>query len=55
MLFNSKLESFEISAVKESKNTELKRLIRKAKTPMEVGAYTTILLMENLRDEGKIQ
>tara|TARA_B100000927_G_scaffold290255_1_gene288660 strand:+ start:3812 stop:4306 length:495 start_codon:yes stop_codon:yes gene_type:complete len=55
MLFNAKLESFEISAVKESKNTELKRLIRKAKTPMEVGAYTTILLMENLRDEGKIQ
>ena len=55
MLFNSKLESFEISAVKESKNTELKRLIRKAKTPMEVGAYTTILLMENLRDEGKIK
>ena len=55
MLFNSKLESFEISAVKESKNTELKRLIRKSKTPMEVGAYTTILLMENLRDEGKIK
>ena len=32
-------------------NTNLKRLIRKAKTPMEVNAYTTILLMESM-DEG---
>ena len=50
MLFNSKLEAFEITAVKESKNTKLKRLIRKAKTPMEVNAYTTILLMESMDD-----
>ena len=50
MLFNSKLEAFEITAVKESKNTNLKRLIRKAKTPMEVNAYTTILLMESMDD-----
>jgi hypothetical protein len=51
MLFGAKLEAFEITAVKESKNTNLKRLIRKAKTPMEVNAYTTILLMESM-DEG---
>ncbi len=54
MLFNAKLESFEIPVVKESTNTDLKRLIRKAKTPMEVQGYTTILLMERLREEGKI-
>ena len=50
-LFGAKLDAFEITAVKESKNTNLKRLIRKAKTPMEVTAYTTILLMESM-DEG---
>ena len=50
-LFGAKLEAFEITAVKESKNTNLNRLIRKAKTPMEVTAYTTILLMESM-DEG---
>ena len=49
-LFGAKLEAFEITAVKESKNTKLKRLIRKAKTPMEVNAYTTILLMESMDD-----
>ena len=48
----AKLQAFEIGAVKESKNTNLKRLIRKAKSPMEVQAYTTILLMETL-DENK--
>ena len=51
-LFGAKLEAFEIGAVKESKNMNLKRLIRKAKSPMEVQAYTTILLMETL-DEQK--
>ena len=50
-LFGAKLDAFEITAVKESKNTKLKRLIRKAKTPMDVTAYTTILLMESM-DEG---
>jgi len=51
-LFGAKLQAFEISAVKESSNIELKRLIRKAKSPMEVQAYTTILLMETM-DEQK--
>jgi hypothetical protein len=51
-LFGAKLQSFEIDAVKDSDNIKLKRLIRKAKSPMEVQAYTTILLMETM-DEQK--
>lgn len=52
-LFGAKLQAFEISAVKESDNMELKRLIRKAKSPMEVQAYTTILLMESMNEQDK--
>ena len=51
-LFGAKLQAFEIDAIKDSSNIELKRLIRKAKSPMEVQAYTTILLMETM-DEHK--
>jgi len=47
-LFNAKLEAFEIDSIKNSKNTQLKRLIRKSKSIMEVQAYTTILLMKDL-------
>lgn len=49
-LFNMKLESFNIDAVKNSKHKELKRLIRKSKSPMEVQAYTSVLLMKELED-----
>jgi hypothetical protein len=52
-LFGAKLQAFEIEAVKDSSNIELKRLIRKAKSPMEVNAYTTILLMESLDEQNK--
>ena len=52
VLFASKLDSFEIPYVKDSKNTHLKRLIRKANTPMEVQAYTTILIAEELKQVG---
>jgi len=52
MLFNCKLEAFEIDAIKNSKNTELKRMIRKSKSGMEVQAYATILLMKEL-ENGK--
>ena len=52
-LFGAKLQAFEIEAVKDSSNIELKRLIRKAKSPMEVTAYTTILLMESLDEQNK--
>lgn len=48
ILFNMKLEAFEIELVKDSENKELKKLIRKAKTPLEVQAYTTILIQEEL-------
>ena len=47
-LFNMKLEAFEIEIVKNSKNKELKKLIRKAKTPLEVQAYTTILIQKEM-------
>ena len=50
MLFNCKLEAFEITAIKNSKNTELKRMIRKSKSVMEVQAYATILLMKELEN-----
>ena len=51
-LFNCKLEAFEVEAIKNSKNTELKRIIRKSKSVMEVQAYATILLMKEL-ENGK--
>jgi len=53
ILFNTKLEAFEIPAVKNSKNVEVKRLIRKAKSPMEVNAYVTIVLMRELDNAEK--
>jgi hypothetical protein len=51
-LFNCKLEAFEVEAIKNSKNAELKRMIRKSKSIMEVQAYATILLMKEL-ENGK--
>ena len=50
-LFAAKLEAFEIPAIRNSKNRKLKSSIRKAQTLMEVQAYTTILLMEELKNE----
>lgn len=49
-LFAAKLEAFEIDAVKESKNMKLKRLIRKSKSIMEVQAYCSILLMQEIEN-----
>ena len=51
-LFNCKLEAFEVEAIKNSKNAEMKRMIRKSKSIMEVQAYATILLMKEL-ENGK--
>ena len=51
-LFNCKLEAFEVEAIKNSKNTELKRMIRKSKSIMEVQAYATILLMKELENDA---
>ena len=54
ILFNSKIEAFEISTIKNSTNMELKRKIRKAKSPMEVAAYTTILLLDDFMNEKSV-
>lgn len=51
-LFNCKLEAFEVEGIKNSKNTELKRMIRKSKSIMEVQAYATILLMKELENDA---
>ena len=51
-LFNCKLEAFEVESIKNSKNTELKRMIRKSKSIMEVQAYATILLMKELENDA---
>jgi hypothetical protein len=44
-LFAAKLDAFEIDVVKESSNTVAKAKIRQSKTPIEVVAWTAILLM----------
>ena len=51
-LFNCKLEAFEVESIKNSKNTELKRMISKSKSIMEVQAYATILLMKELENDA---
>ena len=51
-LFNHKLATFEIPAIKNSKNRELKAKIRKARNTIEMQAYATILLMEELNNES---
>ena len=38
----------------ESNNTNLKRLIRKAKSPLEVTAYTTILLLDDFMNDKTV-
>ena len=53
-LFAIKLEAFEIEAIKNSKDRELKSMIRKSKTPMEVQAYTTIILMKELDNASQV-
>lgn len=52
VLFNCKLEAFEIDAIKNSKNTEMKRMIRKSKSVLEVQAYSTILIMKELENDA---
>ena len=44
-LFGAKLEAFEIEKVKNSKNRKLKSHIRKAKSIIEVTAFTAALLI----------
>jgi hypothetical protein len=47
-LFAAKLEAFEIEEVKASKDRKMKSKIRKAKSIMEVQAYTVTLIMKEM-------
>jgi len=53
-LFEMKLEAFEIETIKNSKNKELKKCIRKAKTLIEVQAYSTMILQEEFNSNEHI-
>lgn len=44
-LYQLKLEAFEVQIVKDSTNKKLKSQIRKAKTPFEVQAFTSALIL----------
>ena len=50
LLFQIKLETFEIEEVKNSKNRKLKSKIRRAKNPSEVYAYAAAIVMESLNE-----
>ena len=54
MLFGAKLEAYEIPLIKGSTNNEMKKLIRKAKSPLEVQTLASILLKEELVRTGQI-
>lgn len=47
-LFEMKLEAFEVDLIKQSSNKELKKLLRKAKTIVEVQSYATLIIQEEL-------
>lgn len=51
VLFNAKLEAFEIEEIKNSKNRDLKKRLRKAKSLIEINAYATLLIQEALANE----
>ena len=48
ILFNMKLEAFEIEEIKNSQNKDLKKRLRKSKTSIEVNAYATLLIQDAL-------
>lgn len=54
-LFNQKLSAFEITAIKKSKNRELKSKMRKASNTIEMQAYATLIIMEELNNESGTQ
>ena len=54
MLFGAKLQAFEIELIKNSKNNTLKRLIRKAKSPLEVQALSSRLISRELVLTGQL-
>lgn len=52
MLYQLKLEAFEVPLVKESTNKKLKAQIRKAKTPFEVNAFTSALILHEFNTQS---
>lgn len=51
-LYQMKLEAFEVPIVKDSTNKKLKSFIRKAKTPFEVQAFTSALILQEFNSQG---
>lgn len=51
LVFNKKLEAFQIEAIKNSTNRELKSKLRKAKSEIELHAYATIIIMESMNEQ----
>lgn len=52
MLYQMKLEAFEVPLVKDSTNKKLKAQIRKAKTPFEVNAFTSALILHEFNSQS---
>ena len=50
VLFNMKLEAFEVEEIKNSTNRELKKRLRKSKTIVEVQAFATLLIQDTLNN-----
>lgn len=50
-LFDAKLKAFEIEDIKNCKDRVLKSKLRKAKNLIEVNAYATIIIMEQMNAE----
>lgn len=54
MLYQLKLEAFEVPMVKDSSNKKLKAQIRKAKTPFEVQAFTSALILHEFNSQSTV-
>jgi hypothetical protein len=54
-LFNAKLEAFEIQDIKDSKNRDLKRRLRRAKSLTEVNLYAMMIVKESIENEQDAQ
>jgi len=54
-LFDAKLKAFEIQDIKDCKNRQLKARLRKAKNMVEVNAFATIIIMEQINNESEEQ
>jgi len=50
-LFETKIQAFEIEAIKKSTNRELKSKLRKAANKVEVYIYSMMIVMEELNNE----